>query len=184
MGIERRGAELVQCPFEDFSPKGLSELIPVSMQSDPIIARLIERLSTTKFTKYILKDIRARVIELGGYPKPIKARPSRVTPKPEPARKKKGNHYRNSILLLQDNGLRIVLRSEGKTEKVIDAILKQWRGSNKITQEVFDRNMMPVPTEVPMQHSITTDDDPPFEPGVFWFGQPINMLASPTRIQV
>lgn len=28
------------------------------------------------------------------------------------------------------------------------------------------------------------EDDPPFEPGVFWFGQPINNLASPTRIQV
>lgn len=29
-----------------------------------------------------------------------------------------------------------------------------------------------------------TDDDLPFEPGVFWFGQPINNLASSTRIQV
>ena len=186
MGIEKRGEHLVTCPFTDFSPKGLSQLIPIPMQSDPVITRLIERLSTTKFTKYILKDIRARVIELGGYPRPVNTQPSKATTKPAATTKKKKHHYRNSLLLMQDNGLRIVLRGEGKTERMVDAILKQWRGTNKITQEVFEKNMGIVSSKPAPQHNddAYSDYDLPFEPGVFFFGKPVNNLASPTRTQV
>jgi hypothetical protein len=164
MGIERRGQELSKCPINDFSPRGLSQLIPIEMQGDPYLARLIEKLATTKFTKYILRDIRSRVMELGGRSslpcKKIKQRASTARDRSGEASKptevvdfinKPDRHERQQknkrianrkLLLSQGYSLREVLRRENKTETTIDAVLRQWFSNGKITQEVYDRNML------------------------------------------
>ena len=93
-----------------------------------------------------------------------------------PYEKKKQQDQRNRERLKSLSSgrtLREILLAEGKTDNMINAILKQWLRVGKIDQQEYDDNMPKEKPEVRqvLPESVGDAGDLPFEAGVFFFGK-------------